>query len=136
MSAKLTLQPLDDLLVGASDFKPFAYYDKHLDAIRVQILDCSHWEARMSKFITVCYASHGLVKAGGNEQIVGFVVKGISHLLDRLSLPTSGAVKLASLLNALVAEFPSESTKLALETFQSWPAPKPVEVQVELPKAA
>lgn len=136
MPSTLQLQPLDNLLVGASDFKPFAYYDKHLDAIRVQILDCSHWEARLSKFVTVCYASHGFTKAGNDEQIVGFVIKGVSHLLDRFGLPASGAVKLASFLNSLVVEFPSESTKLALETFQSWPSSKPSEVNVEVPAAA
>jgi hypothetical protein len=124
-------KPLDNLLAGTSDFRPFAYYDKHLDAIRVQIMDCSVCEDRLDRFLTVYHANYPVsLGSAGHGQIVGFVIKGISHLFESLGLKTQGVVRIAAILDAMVKTFPAASTKLALEVFGAWPEDKPREVKM------
>ena len=128
MKAPTEFDPLDDLLAGAADFKPFAYYDKHLDAIRVQILDCRMYEERLDPILTICKATIGL--AGRDDRIVGFAIKGVSYVLNSVGIEQSGAIQIAKLLDAIVKVFPSHSTKMVLEVFGSWPATKPQEVDL------
>ena len=123
MGMRIEFEPLDNLLKGTSDFRPFAYYDKHLDAIRVQIVDGSICEERLDPILTICRANEW------NDEVVGFAIKGVSHLLDGLGIKPSGAIQLTKLLDALVKTYPSYSTKFVLEIFGSWPATKPQEVE-------
>ena len=123
MGTRIEFEPLDNLLKGTSDFRPFAYYDKHLDAIRVQIEDGSICEERMDPILTICKSNDGA------NEVVGFAIKGVSHILDSVGMKPSGAIQLAELLDALVKEYPSYSTKFVLEIFGSWPATKPKEVE-------
>jgi hypothetical protein len=132
MSEKVELKPLENLLVGTSVFRPFAYHDKHLDAIRVQVMDCSICEERLDRFLTIYHANYpfGSDATSGGVQIVGFAIKGISHLFDTLGLKRHGVIKIAELLDAMVKRFPAASTKLALEVFGAWPESKPKEVEM------
>jgi hypothetical protein len=120
-------EPLSDLLDGSADFRPFAYYDKDLDAIRVQILDCPMYEERLDRILTVCKAVSEVT--GKDDQIVGFAIKGVSHVLSSVHIEQNGAVEIAKLLDAIVKVYPSHSTKMVLEVFGSWPASKPHQVE-------
>ena len=96
-----------------SEFKPFAYYDKHLDCIRVQTLDCSFKEDRKNKFVTVLSANH-------KEQntFVGFNIKGVKYLFKKIGLPTSGVHKLTDLVDKLVKTFPDAGTVQVQKLFR------------------
>ena len=108
----------EDLLKGLSqfvkdnvdgEFQPLAYYDKHLDCIRVQIKDCSFTEHRLSKIFTIWQENHV-----DTEEYIGFTIKGIGHLFKELGLPKSGVIKLSEIINAIVQEYPDEVVGMVL----------------------
>lgn len=82
--------------------RPFAYFDKHLDCIRVQIKDCSFKEIRLNKRCTISQANHS-----PGIEYVGFTLKGIQHLTKNLGLPDDQPVVLASLIDELVKRDPT-----------------------------
>lgn len=84
-------------------FEPCAYFDKHLDCIRVQVQDCSVTEIRMNRFLTILQATHD-----PDNACVGMTVKGIRHLFQQLHLPIKGVMKVADLLDALVKAYPDQ----------------------------
>ncbi|MFZ2445134.1 MAG: hypothetical protein WAW37_02135 [Syntrophobacteraceae bacterium] len=63
-------------------FRPCAYYDKHLDCIRVQVRDCSFTEIRLNEAFTIYQANHVSC-----AEYIGFSIKGIRHLFEELKLP-------------------------------------------------
>lgn len=79
--------------------RPFAYFDKHLDCIRVQIKDCSFKELRLSKTCTVLQANHS-----AEIEYVGFTLKGIKYLTKNLGLPENEPVLLAELIDAIIKQ--------------------------------
>lgn len=96
------------------EFRPFAYFDKHLDCIRVQIVDCSVTERRLSKIFTLLEANHTDIPT-----TVGFTIKGIRHLFEELELPTSGVMKVTDLVNNIIRVFPHGAVKAVEEFFVS-----------------
>lgn len=107
---------LETLLSGMPRFQPIAYYDKHLDVIRVQIQDCSIWEERFDRIMTIYHSNHSLRPDGLND-VVGFAIKGIRHLLEELGMKADGAVVIAELLDKLVKMYPTEATRRVLEFY-------------------
>lgn len=101
-SAAAFIKSFDD----KSEFRPFAYYDKHLDCIRVQLLDCSFKEERKHKIITVLSANH-------TEQntFAGFNIKGVRFVFEQMKLPATGVYKLTDLIDKLVKYFPDAATR-------------------------
>jgi hypothetical protein len=87
------------------EFRPIAYYDKHMDCIRVQLFDCSFTEERMNKFVTVLHANHHEI-----DKFAGFNLKGIRHLFEQIGLPVSGVHTLVTIIDLLVKHFPDSST--------------------------
>ena len=78
---------LRDFIAESSsvEFRPFAYYDKHLDCIRVQTRDCSVVEQRLNRFFTILKPMH----PEAHEQLpdyVGLNIKGVLHLFECLGL--------------------------------------------------
>lgn len=107
---------LEDFIAGLpdkSEFKPFAYYDKHLDCIRVQILDCSFKEERKNKIITVLSANHT-----EQNNFVGFNIKGVRYIFEEMKLPLSGVHKLSDLIDKLVKVFPDISVMQVKDLFR------------------
>jgi len=98
---------------GCGDFRPFAYYDKHLDCIRVQTMDCSFKEDRKNKMITVLSANH---YETGN--FAGFTLKGVRYMFEKLGLPVTGVHKLADLLDRLVRVFPDAAFRQIQANFR------------------
>jgi len=91
-------------------FHPLAYYDKHLDCIRIQIKDCSFTEVRMNGFFTLWHENHVT-----QEELVGFTIKGVKHLFVTLGLPKSGPVYVTKFLDAILRLYPEQGIK---ETIQ------------------
>jgi hypothetical protein len=89
-----------------AQFKPFAYYDKHLDCIRVQVRDCSFIEQRKNRIFTVLKANH--TKEGS---LVGFNIKGVRHLFEQIGLNRQACYKLADVMDAIVRFFPEATVK-------------------------
>lgn len=99
--------------LNSGEFRPFAYYDKHLDCIRVQILDCSFKEERKNRILTVLCANH-LEK----NNFAGFNIKGVRYVFEELGLPTTGIYKLTDLVDKLVRFFPDSASKQVQEVFR------------------
>ncbi len=109
---------LEDVLRGLPDFEPVAYYDKHLDAIRVQTMDCSIWENRLDRILTVYHANHHQTPDGLND-VVGFSIKGVRHLLNEFGVDEKDQpLKLAAFLDRLFNRYPSQSTKFVVEYYR------------------
>lgn len=111
---RTALQPELHKFIAAhlAEFKPFAYYDKHLDCIRVQIRDCSVLEERKNRIFTVLRANHA--KSG---TLVGFNIKGVRHLFEQLGLDRQTCYQVADLMNLIVRLYPEESTKRIADEF-------------------
>lgn len=81
-------------------FKPFAYYDKHLDCIRVQLIDCSFTEERKNRFITTLKANHM------SDEAAGFNIKGVRYLFEQLGLGVTGVHMLTTIIDKMVQIYP------------------------------
>ena len=115
-------------------FRPFAYFDKHLDCIRVKIQDCSVTEVRLSRIFTVLKPNHGLHARTGRN--VGFTIKGIAHIFDELGLPVSGVHDLTEILDAIVKVYPDGAVKRVTEEFSPILKERKLQVNFEEEKLA
>lgn len=93
-------------------FSPLAYYDKHLDCIRVEIRDCSVTEIRLDKLFTLLEDNY---PEAGQDPYVGFTIKGVQHLFAQLNLPLDGVWKVADLLQEIVTKHPEIVTAAMYE---------------------
>jgi hypothetical protein len=84
-------------------FRPCAYFDKHLDCIRVQVKDCSFVEIRLNEAFTIYQANHTPV-----VEYMGFSIKGVRHLFEELKSPRAkeGPYILAEIIDAAVRANP------------------------------
>jgi hypothetical protein len=117
-----------EMLAALKPFRPVAYYDKHLDAIRVQIADCSIFEDRRNKLISIYLPNHA---DGKLADIVGFSIKGVRYLLNKLQWPHDGAIQLAGFLDALVKEYPTESMLMVADFYRQLGDSAPAEVKYQ-----
>lgn len=92
-------------------FRPLAYYDKHLDCIRIQIKDCSFTEVRVNKILALWYENH----TPQAKAVVGFTIKGVKHLFVTLGLPKSGPVMVARILDEILQQYPEQTIKQAIQ---------------------
>lgn len=97
------------------EFRPFAYYDKHLDCIRVQVVDCSFKEERKNKFITVLSANHF-----DESKLAGFNIKGVRYIFKQLGLSDAKVYKMTDLIDKLVQFYPDEASRNLQYTFRSF----------------
>ncbi|MGP8051008.1 MAG: hypothetical protein ACLPYB_10390 [Desulfobaccales bacterium] len=90
-------------------FQPCAYYDKHLDCIRVQVKDCSFTEIRLNELFTIYQANHT-----ESREYMGFSIKGIRHLLEKSEFPKAkqGPFMLAEILDHIVKVRPEFTSDL------------------------
>ncbi len=97
-------KPSDPLVgqIGESmrvDFVPFAFYDHHMDYIRIELRDCSTFERRINEVFTLVFDNY---PEEGQAPIAGLVIKGVKHLFTDLGLPLEGVHLVASLLDRIV----------------------------------
>ena len=93
-------------------FRPFAYYDKHMDCIRVQLVDCSFKEKRLNRFLTVLKANHT-----ADERSVGLNIKGVRFLFNSLGLSHTGVYKITDLIDGLLRLYPDANVETVKRQF-------------------
>ena len=108
------LNDLKQLVADVPDgeFRPFAYYDKHLDCIRVQLFDCSFIEKRLNRYLTVLYANHR-----DGEPQAGFNIKGVRSLFERMGLSSIGVHRLTDVIDRMVKFYPDEAIERVKRKF-------------------
>lgn len=92
-------------------FVPVAYYDKHMDCIRVLTHDRSFTEHRLDGFFTVYECNH---RGKFDPQYIGFAINGVRHLLERVGVPLEGVYKLAELIDRVVRYQPGSTVSETL----------------------
>src|SRR5471030_1931007 len=92
-------------LLGAdiAAFKPLAYYDKHMDCIRIELRDCSMTEKRISKYLTILYDNY---PGPDQPDCAGLMIKGVKHSFKAWGLPMAGVVMVTSILNQVLKQLP------------------------------
>ena len=86
-------------------FRPLAYYDRHMDCIRIELRDCSTTERRIDSTMTVLLDNF---PQENQEETVGLMIKGVKHLFKQLELPLEGIIFVTQILDRLVAKYPKE----------------------------
>ena len=84
-------------------FRPVAYYDKHMDCIRIELRDCSITERRFNEHLTVLYDNYPEVN---QHDRAGLMIKGVKHLFKELKLPTGGVLRVTEVLDKLAEKYP------------------------------
>ncbi len=92
--------------VSIATFTPVAYYDKHMDCIRVMTHDRSMTEHRIDEFFTVFECNH---RGPFDREYVGFSIKGVRHLFGEIGLPLDRVYSLADLINRIVNHRPGSA---------------------------
>ncbi|ODB94974.1 hypothetical protein A3194_20130 [Candidatus Thiodiazotropha endoloripes] len=87
-------------------FSPVAYFDKHMDCIRVIVRDCSVTEHRIDEMFTLMEDNH---PNRFGHRYVGFTIKGVRHLFDELDLPLGRVYKIADILHEIVKKWPTST---------------------------
>ncbi|CDX36088.1 conserved hypothetical protein [Mesorhizobium sp. SOD10] len=98
--------------VSLSAFAPVAYFDKHMDCIRVVTMDRSVTEHRVDGFLTLHKSNHRLDL---DPEYVGFTIKGIRHLFESVGLDLNGVHRLADIIDRLVKHRPGSAMSTMLE---------------------
>lgn len=94
------------------EFKPVAYYDPHMDFIRVCTHDASVTELRFDEFLTLHQCNS---RSDTCPEFVGFTLKGIKHLFDELRVPLEGVIPLTALIDQIVKHQPGTQMTLMLQ---------------------
>jgi hypothetical protein len=95
---------LTDLLgSGPAQFRPIAYYDKHMDCIRIELRDCSITERRYDEYLTVLYDNYPEVN---QHDRAGLMIKGVKYLFKEVNLPMEGILRVTEILNKLAQRYP------------------------------
>ena len=94
-------------------FEPCAYYDKHLDCIRVQIKECSFTEIRINKIFNIYEANHT-----SDIEYVGFSIKGIRYIFEKAGVPSkAGPYMLAEIMDTIIKSNPDAFSDLIQREF-------------------
>ncbi|MDD9715823.1 hypothetical protein PVW48_03660 [Dinoroseobacter sp. PD6] len=95
-------------LVGLEipDFQPVAYFDKHMDCIRVLTHDRSVCEVRIDDTFTLHRCNH---RSDTDPKYVGFTIKGVRHLFSEIGLPQEGVYRLADIVDRIVKTMPGSA---------------------------
>jgi hypothetical protein len=93
-------------------FRPCAYFDERLDCIRVLARDCSVFETRLNKVLTVLEDNY--YPATG-AKYVGFTIKGARYFCEQHKLDISTPVEISKLLDALLTTFPEPVVQIFVD---------------------
>jgi hypothetical protein len=96
--------------IELAEFRPIAYFDKHMDCIRVLTHDLSVTEHRISEFFTVLETNH---RTEFDPKYAGFTIKGVQQLFNDAGIPLEGTYKLVDIIDKLVKYRPG-SVKSAM----------------------
>lgn len=84
---------------GLRPFTPVAYFDSHMDCIRIELRDCSFTEERLNQYITLLEDNY---PAPSRMAVAGLMIKGIRHIFKQCGWPLAGIVHVTSILNEIV----------------------------------
>ncbi len=98
---------------GTEPFRPFAAFNKGIGCILVQVRDCSVLEERINMVLTALIDNNAVGDRQENKENIGFLIESARGLCLKYGLPTQANVQLASILNALVSEFPDDPKVVA-----------------------
>lgn len=93
---------------AARGVSPFAVFDPHMDCIRVLIRDCSFFERRANKWITLVYDNYPEADKG-QSPLVGVVIKGMHYLIRKLNLAHGSVIQITELIDEISKKFPEET---------------------------
>lgn len=117
-----TEQEMPELAVflheNLSEFQPFAYYDKHMDCIRVQIRDCSFYENRVNKYVTELFPLNEEDGSG----LIGFNIKGVRYMIAELlnnEVHSNVPISIATFVDVMVKQIPEGTMKVFAEDIKS-----------------
>jgi hypothetical protein len=94
-----------------AEFQPIAYYDQHMDFIRVCTHDRSVTELRCGDTLTLHACNH---RTEFDPRFVGFTIKGIKHLFNELNLPLEGVYPLIEIIDRMVKREPTSQMAIIL----------------------
>ena len=93
-------------------FQPVAYFDKHMDCIRVITHDRSVTEHRINEFYTLHEAN---AREQFDPQYVGFTIKGVRYLFNEVGIELDRVYKLAEIIDKLVKYKPGSTMSVTLD---------------------
>ena len=117
--------------IELAEFRPIAYFDKHMDCIRVLTHDCSVTEHRISEFFTVCESNH---RTEFDPKYVGFTIKGVKQLFHDAGIPLEGTYKLVDIIDKLVKYRPGSVVSAMIDLI--FTQVNPGDMSVKLDQAA
>lgn len=82
-------------------FVPFAYYDRHMDCIRIELRDCSTYERRLNEVLTFAYDNY---PEPGQNPVAGITIKGVKHYFMQWGIPLEGIRFITDILNIIVTK--------------------------------
>lgn len=113
-------------------FAPVAYYDKHMDFLRVVTHDRSVTEHRLDGFFTIHECND---RGQFDPQYVGFTIKGVRHLFSTIGIPVDRVYKLAEVIDLLVRHQPgSMMSEMLRFIYKDYAAT--VDLEIDLKDAA
>jgi hypothetical protein len=98
--------------VEIRSFRPVAYYDKHLDCIRVITHDRSVTEHRIDGTLTILECNH---RGQFDPEYVGFTIKGVNALFNELGLSLDNVYRVVDLIDRMVSHRPTSSMSQILK---------------------
>ncbi|MCZ6804862.1 MAG: hypothetical protein O7D86_13285 [Proteobacteria bacterium] len=110
-------------------FRPFAYYDKHLDCIRVVTRDCSVCESRIDHIFTILEDNYPKTD---QYKYVGFTIKGVRHLLQNIGIIGGPHIAVTKILDSIVNSYPEGTVDLVVNTIAR-PIAETERLTVDLP---
>ena len=119
--------------VPIETFKPVAYYDKHMDFIRVMTHDRSVTEHRINEFFTLHECNH---RGATDPKFVGFTLKGVRKIFSEASIPLSGVHTLTEIIDQLVKYQPASTMAVTLKLMLEVTQPKTDDLVVDFQEAA
>ena len=80
-----------------------AYYDKHMDCIRIELRDCSITEERINEVLTILRDNY---PGPGQNDRAGLMIKGVKHFFVQWGVRMEGVVLVTQILNQLLVQLP------------------------------
>lgn len=115
--------------VHLAGFRPIAYFDKHMDCIRVFTHDRSVTEHRINKFFTLC--ENNFPSGPCDPQYIGFVIKGVKQLFSELGLPLDRTHQLADVIDRVVKHKPGSVMSITMQLILKEVSPGQLNIEVQ-----
>lgn len=96
-----------------NEFKPYAYYNKHLDKIVFYGKDCSVVAERKNKVFTLLRDAHG------KEEYMGFAIKGVRHMMKKVGFSNNESLTLAEFFTNIIEIYNDDTMRMIQKKFSS-----------------